>query len=317
MSEKSKRIPFSPKPDHLRLHTENANAQLVGMERILRFLQSLCQILVSFPSVLSIFLSLCSLSVQESAQIQTVTGILRGRLNLARRYFRFFRFLDSFYVGHVLYHAPGDKPLELWLDILNRSMLGMYGLLESAALPDSMEVPGFEVWGPVQTRKLNIEAQRFWFFALALGVLSATIKLVKLYAYAPVPAAGDGYGTGEKEDFIDAATDMADGRKKPKEKGGKAELDNERQRLKEAVDKRKREREREQRRVLVRSKSRALFRKMAADSLDMLLPGHLIGWIKTDPGTVGVAMMITSVITSIDVWERCGAQVRSKGRTAA
>lgn len=53
-----------------------------------------------------------------------------------------------------------------------------------------------------------------------------------------------------------------------------------------------------------------LGRAATANALDVVLPGVTVGWIKAEPGTVGVAMLVTTVLTSMDVWERCGREVR-------
>ena len=53
-----------------------------------------------------------------------------------------------------------------------------------------------------------------------------------------------------------------------------------------------------------------LGRTATANALDVVLPGVAVGWINASPGTVGVAMFVTTILTSMDVWERCGREVR-------
>ncbi|KAM0715577.1 hypothetical protein Q7P37_009075 [Cladosporium fusiforme] len=52
-----------------------------------------------------------------------------------------------------------------------------------------------------------------------------------------------------------------------------------------------------------------LLRKMAACVLDMALPGSVLGWIPAEKGTVGWVMLGTSLLTGVEVWERCGREV--------
>ncbi|ROV91259.1 hypothetical protein VPNG_09682 [Cytospora leucostoma] len=89
-----------------------------------------------------------------------------------------------------------QPPAEAWLDMLGRTFNGMYLLLETLTLLDSLQQPGLSPWGPAWYRALHAEGQRFWFLALALGAASGLTKIVKLFAYAPVPPTGEGYGYG-------------------------------------------------------------------------------------------------------------------------
>ncbi|KAK7747375.1 hypothetical protein SLS53_001629 [Cytospora paraplurivora] len=272
-------------------------------------------------------------------------GALRGQVSFARRLFRMFRFLESFQAANKLYatfysQPPGpsqppsaaqvpsgtpdpaqakeDKdassapeparadpdarqqrrrrqqpPAEAWLDILGRTFNGMYLLLETLTLLDSLQQPGLSPWGPTWYRTLHVEGQRFWFLALALGVASGLTKIIKLFAYAPVPPTGEGYGYGTGGGERDESL-MAD-------------WERERERLRRIVWRR-----REQRklwRANIRGRLRGLVRRCVADFLDLAIPGSVLGWVRVAPGTLGALMVVTTYLTGIEIWERCGRDV--------
>jgi hypothetical protein len=262
--------------------------------------QAVLQILVSFRLPLSIFLSLVSL-LEVSPQIpelNTVVYILHGlrsQVALGRRFFRIFRFLDSFHGAWTLYNESGErfqtrngeKPAEVWLDICGRTFNGMYLILETSTLLDALGVEGLAPWGSVLERQLNVEGQRFWFFALVCGVLSALVRLVKLMAYAPVPETGEGFGDGRP-----GVSGAADGEAKnlASQMGGKtvniADAQNEkvaprkdqneaqssgweqeRDRLRRVVQSRREQRKRW--RLNVKRQSRGILRRLLADIMDL------------------------------------------------
>lgn len=278
--------------------------------------------------------ALLALVLEAPDPVLEALGPLRGHLNLARRFIRFFWFLNSFGTSYNLYTSisppttPGQRSAggggggwETWLDVLKFTLLGLYGGLESLTLPDLLGVPQVEFFGPGRTRALNVEAQRFWFLALVCGVAGNVIRITKAFAYAPVPQHGAGYGTGEKPNGAAGGADSAgkpevagEGEEKKKKDGGEEEermdLDAERARLKALVVKRREGMRRW--RGQVAFKVRTLGRKVVSDSLDCLIPGVVLGWIDIGPGAVGAAMLVTTILTSRDVWERCGADVAAK-----
>ncbi|KAK1978210.1 AoPex11B [Colletotrichum cereale] len=251
-----------------------------GLERILRGLQALTAIFSAYPSLVSLVL------LAPDPPLLEALGPLKGHLNLTRRFIRFFWFLNSFGTSYNLFTsaAAGAVGLETWLDIARFTLLGLYGGLESLTLPDLLGVPGLEVLGAERTRALNLEAQRFWLLALASGVLANLARMLKAFAYAP--AGGDGDGE-EKLDW-----------------------EAERARLRAIVVKRREERKRWRRNVAFQVRS--LGRRVVTDSLDCLIPGAVLGWVGVQPGTVGVAMLITTYLTGRDIWDRCGAAVEAR-----
>lgn len=319
----------------------------MGLERIFRLLQSIAQILSSYPALLGIFISLLEFSSvvhkpPSYAKSHAVLVVLRQRLGLARRFFRLFRFLDSFHAAQKLYtniataseggsssekeekkkkQRPFWVHLEAYLDVFGRTFNGMYLLLESSTIVDALQIDGLRAWSPGWERTVAVEAQRFWLFSLVCSVLSGALKALQVLAYTPVPPAGD-VTQSEKTSAGAAAGDAAQTGEKDKENqtsGPTAasaadfnpdeefDVRKEQERLRGLVQKTRKRRRLWMREV--KAKLRGLGRAVAANALDIVLPGVFVGWIDADPGTVGVVMFITTVLTGMEVWERCGREV--------
>ncbi|KAK8878980.1 ex11b-like protein [Apiospora arundinis] len=299
----------------------------VGLERTLRLFQAIIQILFAYPLLQDLFL-LPVLNYNHApdakgiitlATTQPILSALRQRTGLVRRTFRLFRFLDSFRAAQQLYTSalltssssaqhPSWIRMEVWLDILSRTFNGMYLLLETSTMAEALQIDGLTVWSPEWAHTLAIEAQRFWLFALVCAVFSGLLKMLKVMAYTPVPEVGDVFSE-EKEKSDTTATAAATTAKD----GEDAVFDmvKEQERLRRIVQKRKAGRVLWRR--AVRAQIKGLGRSVAASALDIVLPGAVVGWVNADTGTVGIAMFITTILTGMEVWERCGREI-AEGR---
>lgn len=47
-----------------------------------------------------------------------------------------------------------------------------------------------------------------------------------------------------------------------------------------------------------------LKRRLATDCFDLFIPGHFVGWIRTSPAFVGFASVMSTTLSSRDVWDR-------------
>ncbi|KAK4180265.1 hypothetical protein QBC36DRAFT_297726 [Triangularia setosa] len=188
-----------------------------GLERTLRFLQSLTQLLLSYPSLPLALLPFLGFPAEKiprslSAQKKFTLSELKNRLSLGRRYFRLFRFLESFSQAFDKYieataksKAEGKKSssssssaknkakaglavglllggigLEKWLEILSKGFNGVYYCAETATFVDELKVNGLAVWGRELAKKVMKEGNRMWFFALILAVLAGGWKVARL-----------------------------------------------------------------------------------------------------------------------------------------
>ncbi|POS79196.1 AoPex11B [Diaporthe helianthi] len=89
-----------------------------AIERMLRMAQSIVMVVISYPLLLDGFTQLVMLGNQHVWTDPRATGVvvlngLKGHLALSRRFFRMFRFLESFYAAHQLYtslYSPSPTP---------------------------------------------------------------------------------------------------------------------------------------------------------------------------------------------------------------
>lgn len=298
--------------------------------------QAILMVVLSQPFLTSGFFKLVDLGNQHVwaelrvASVATLTD-LRTQVALTRRFFRVFRFLESFHNAYQIYtsvYVPPppppltpvqaaetskgedqdhdaasvqaktttpasrrqDPPSEAWLDIFSRMFNGMYLLLEALTLVDALRLPGLSLFGVYWSTVLHVEGQRFWLFALVCGFASGVIKIIKLVAYAPVPQTGEGYGTGDKS----SAEGMAD-------------WERERARLRGIVAARKESRRAW--RTQLKTTGRDLMTRCVADLLDVVVPGSVVGWVHVQPGTVGGVMVVTTWLTGMGIWEKCGREI--------
>ena len=212
---------------------------------------------------------------------------LSSRIGLVRRFIRFFRFLDAFSDSYRIFTAltePAAKNglsgvstaayLERTLDGLASTFNGMYLLLEAATIVDALGIQGLTVLGAELAFATKIEAQRCWFLALVFGALSCVLKLSKAQKVArPV-----------SEKTVDEKDDAGkDGKRRDVE-------------VKSHVSR-------------TTTQQVRLLRKLMTCLLDLPLPGSIVGWIPASPGTLGLLMLTTSVLSGVDVWERCGREI--------
>lgn len=275
----------------------SANNHLVGLERTFRFFQSVVQITLSYRFAFSLLLQLLGLSVHKAPQPATAQSVLldlRQRLDLGRRYFRVFRFLEFLHGAQKLSASITSQPAtensklrsawtqaDAWLDVFGSTFCGMYLLLETSTIVDYLQIEGLEVWGPEWQVKVNAEAQRFWFFTLACGIASSLVKIFKLLMYPSEPVSVD--------ESVKREAAAADKKKREKaEKTTAAQLNTKRE---------------------ARQQIYGLSKNIVSNAIDIILPGAIVGWIDVSPGHIGVAMFVTTIITSMDVWDRCGREV--------
>lgn len=311
-------------------HSGRLTVPTAGLERFLRLIQAILQVTLFYRLPFNALVSAIHLwqapqpatAAADTAFIATVLTGLRSRVALGRRFFRMFRFVESFHAAHRLWGSLSPSPTsssskasssswspgraETYLDVAGRTFNGMYLLLETALLPDALGVEGLRPWG-ARGPMLAVEAQRFWFLSLACGAMAGTLRLLELWALAPVPETGGGYGdgsgggTGEEEE--EKAVAVA-AEKRAEEKGAEASVL--RQQL--ARERERRNGQRDGRRRETVARSRALVRRLVADVLDLALPGSVVGYVKVDEGSVGLAMLGSTVLTGLEVWERCGRE---------
>lgn len=307
-------------------HLIRFETDIVGLERTLRLVQSMLMLTLSYPWLLELIVyvggvlngapaSASAAADPEKhlavlAHYSHVTVGLRNLVNVVRRFFRVFRFVESFHRANQQFAAlirdqgsqatkrPFSVTLPPLLDAFSAAFFGMHLVLEVLVLPDVVHVDGLEAWGPAWTARLTFESLRFWFFALACSLGAGLLRLMRVAADVPIPPI--------KEEMEKSPLSEKDG-PRPDEEDEETKrkvLNEERLRLRRIVDARM-----EQRRVWrrgVRARAAVLGRRVLADGIDLIIPGTAVGWMSAKPGTVGLAMFTTTLLTGYEAWRRCG-----------
>jgi hypothetical protein len=306
-------------PDQSYLHGWTfADHALVALERIFRLLQATVYIILSDSFAFGLFLHILNTSTVTPPPPEGTRSILLDvfqSLDLIRRLLRVFQFLNSFHAAHNLFlsvspftpangrQKPGWVQAKAWIDVLGHTFNGMYFLLTTSTIIDALHIEGLKLWAPEWERRINIEAQRFWLFALVCGLISGLLQMIRILVYAPEFVHG-------KTEENSAATTTGKEKMAKMEKPGKPDTEKVLRRPRNIVKKRTEER------VLWMQEARTelhwLGRNVVANALDIVLPGAVVGWIDVSPRIVGLTMFSTTILTSIDIWARCGREVLSK-----
>ncbi|TQV94931.1 AoPex11B-like protein [Cordyceps javanica] len=281
-------------------------ADIFALERMMRLLQGIAMILTSYTGLIALAQPSSSAAHHLATRVTLVA--LQDWLNVTRRSLRTFWFLRAFQGSYAQYRAATGgggggssvAGVEDLLDVVAGSLLGIFGLLETITLPDMMRIPGLAVFGADETRRLNVQAQMFWFLALLAAVLGSGVRVFRAFAERAVPA-GDDFGAGLEEEEEKDEADAKSGGGRKGEKGPST-------RKRDAERKRKQDKAEAARKT--RAQISALTLKIASDTLDMVIPANVCGWSNFHPGQVGAAMAITSLITLRSHWERCGRAVQ-------
>lgn len=220
---------------------------------------------------------------------------------MTRRLLRFFRFLEQFKLGWDFY-CSNILDFETWLDVVGKTCLGIFGMLESVTLLDLLKIDQLEIFGSEQTVILNYQAQLFWFIALCLSLTRSSLKLLRILGHQDAPKPSSNHDAGEKisqkeredkksEGMSSTGNDTKPSPSKSAESSGdQAEALHSAAQSKAAIS--------------------ALILKLVSDIMDLLLPATAIGLIQVDSAVIAVAMIISTAITARDIWARCGKQMR-------
>ncbi|KAH6608821.1 AoPex11B [Trichoderma cornu-damae] len=281
--------------------TNNADAGQAGIERSLRFIQALVSLLATYPA-----LQATALLSPRSTSIPPPTSFLqlRAKINVTRRLLRIFRFLEYFRLGWDLYSSD-ILDFETWLDVLGKTCLGIFGMLESVTLLDLLEIDQLEIFGTEQTVMLNYQAQFFWLTALCISLFRSSTRLLRLLGNRAATDASLGQDAasrkeeGERQngDGLPTGNDDSSVPREPKGKqqngsGHQMETKSRAGEPEEAVS--------------------SLIMKLTSDAMDLLLPATAVGLVEVHPAVIAMTMIVSTAITARDVWARCGKDMRRR-----
>lgn len=190
-------------------------------------------------------------------------------------------------------YQRGGEGIDAWLAVINKTTLGMYGLLETVTLLDILDIPGLSFFDQAQCKSLNDQAQMFWFVALLASVLSSSRKLL---GASGKPLTADTNKSQGRDEVSAEGVKNSSQEAKPEDivkTSSKSVKDLHQQKTAQLKTSTSRE-------------TQSVFVQAVSDSLDMLLPASAVGWIDMDKGKVAIAMLITTLITGRNVWKRCG-----------
>lgn len=324
---------------------------------MLRMVQSIVMVAISSPLLLDGFTQLVMLGNQHVWTDPRATGVvvlndLKGHLGLARRFFRMFRFLESFYAAHQLYTSLYSQPPA---PVPAPAAAAATPSQPAVAVTDATDGPkqADQAAQPAQaphvhqhhpncrhSRRSGPPAEAWLdIFGRTFNGMYLLLESVCLVDALQVPGFSLWgpqwfpvlFVEGQRFWFLGLGCAVASGLVKmvkllayaPVPPTGEGYGTGEKRDESEMADWEK-ERERlrkvmwvrkEQRKLWrsnIKTKSKGLVRKCVADLLDMVMPGSIVGWWKVDQGTLGVILIITTYLTGWEVWERCGREVESR-----
>lgn len=319
---------------------------IAGIERMLRMAQAVIMVTLSQPLLTSGFTKLVALGNQHVWVEPRTAGVaalsqLRGTVALARRFFRIFRFLESFRAAHVIYTSFYVSPLpttstgsvgqEPAATVAKGNKSGD-GAEDTPKPAHSCSNPNCrnhrpakpssgaptEAWLDIFSRTFNgmylllealtlIDALSLPGFALFGGhwfpILH--VEAQRFWLFALVCGIGSGFLKLFKLVACGPAPHTGEGYRLSGGKDEKemAEWERQRERMRKMVWARK-----EGRRVWkmeIQTRGYIIARRCVADLLDLVVPGSVVGWVKVAPGTVGACMVVSTWLTGLEIWERC------------
>ncbi|KAL6886718.1 peroxisomal biogenesis factor 11 [Trichoderma longibrachiatum] len=272
-----------------------------GLERSLRFLQALVTLIATYPTAqVAALLRLTSISANVPPQASFLQ--LSSKINLTRRLLRLFRFLEQFKLGWDFY-AYGVLDFDTWLDVVGKTCLGIFGMLESVTLLDLLEIDQLEIFGAEQTASLNYQAQYFWLIGLCISLFRSGTRLLHLLGNRKTKSSPSSSRKVGKKEGSQTEGEHQDGRE-VSSKNGVVTAAKEPDEVHEKGSPRRMEADGGP--TASGDTISSLLVKILADALDLLLPATAVGLVQLDSAAIATAMIISTVITANDVWVRCG-----------
>ncbi|KAL4787198.1 peroxisomal biogenesis factor 11 [Aspergillus varians] len=229
--------------------------QTAGVEKTLRLVQAVSQIV----GVIS-----------DNEILATQCMMARDQLALARRYIRFLDFYSCFARVHDLLASPSSTGTILSvMELAQYTFLGLFRLLEDFTILHDSNIARVE-WA----RPLMIEANKFWFYSLALSIMRVTWEL-----FFPIVAPSRTTSSSDK-----ASTPGKDG-------DGDGDSDSTMQKKTE-----------QQQQQQQSPPKWPLIKQIIISGCDLTQPGSFIRWVPATGLQIGLGMVVSTILSGHDVW---------------
>ncbi|KAI9370278.1 peroxisomal biogenesis factor 11 [Aspergillus egyptiacus] len=222
-------------------------SQTAGLEKTLRLIQAVSWVVAE---------------VTDDKTLATQCVTARNQLALTRRYFRLLDFYGCFERVLDLLTQPASTGTFLSvLELAQYTFLGLYLLLEDLTILHDMGVAKVDWYRPVLT-----EANKFWFYAIALSIVRALWGLLFTSSASSTPASSK---TGGKK-----AADEKEKKKKKQNPSAPSKW--------------------------------PFLKRLVIDVCDLTLPGSFIGWVPATGLQIGGGMVVSTVLAGQGVWAGMG-----------
>lgn len=125
-------------------------------------------------------------------------------------------------------------------------------------------------------KELFLESQKWWFYSFLLSIMGSTIAIFFPGSeMKPSPPAS----AKSRDEKTDQTTE----------------------------EKKQKQHQQKQQQTPPTQELAPLVRSLVADSCDILIPGSFVGWIQASPTQVGIAMIVSTVLSSWDIWVKINA----------
>lgn len=124
------------------------------------------------------------------------------------------------------------------------------------------------VWQTDWAKKCSVEANKFWFYALVFSMLWG---LVQLSAWNRVLS--DTLSSQKGKEKSDSSSDEVIAAQAKEE-------------------------------AALKYQRAGLRRRLVVDGLDLLIPGHVVGWLPTSAAITGFAGAVSTVLSMKDIWDK-------------
>lgn len=149
-------------------------------------------------------------------------------------------------------------------------MAWFVGCLVCTVHVNAGQLDAMGVWKTAWSHDVLIEAHKLWFYSLSLSLISAVWSLFSTKNH------------GKKK------TDVAE--KKPGNGNSNSKEKDEKKAKADAVLEK------------AGSAYGPVMKRIVIDGCDLLIPGSFVGWINAGPVVIGMAMVVSTVLTAQDVW---------------